>query len=320
MDLSSNVRHLLVVDCSENMPLKPPLWWEKAEDRIEWSYIRYQRQMENLEWLDDNTIPYLTMITGTEIFAEALGCQVYRPADNNPCAIPLVTNIHEVSKIRFPKVCDTRLIKLFDMADTLKARAGQDALLSFPDLQTPMDILALLWDKSDLLIQLYEEPGMVKELAHKIKGFLFEFLDLWISRYGPEFIAHYPDYYMSSGITISEDEIGIVSQEFYHEFFEEELRDLAERYGKIGVHCCADSQHQWDNFKRIPNLKLLNLVRPTDQLEEACQFFDGTAPLYIQDHLDLQAPPELHLAHHTYTATREQSLKIVDFFQQKYMV
>ena len=66
---------------------------------------------------------------------------------------------------------------------------------------------------------------------------------------------------MPSGITISEDEVGAVSAQMYREFFEDELNEFSERYGGIGVHCCADSAHQWENFKRIKGLKILNLCR-----------------------------------------------------------
>ena len=43
MDMSTNHNRLLVMDCSETMPMRPPLWWEKSEERIEWSYERYMR-------------------------------------------------------------------------------------------------------------------------------------------------------------------------------------------------------------------------------------------------------------------------------------
>ena len=315
MDLSSSTNRLLVVECMETMPPNPLLWWENADKRVDWAYERYMRQMEQTEWLDDNMIPFLSMMTGTEIFAEALGCRVYQPLDNKPCAIPLVMDETEVSKIRFPKLEDTRLSLLFEMADRLKDRAGKNALLSFPDLQTPMDILALVWDKSNLFLNMYENPELVKELSAKIKLFLFEFLDRWIERYGPEMIAHYPDYYMPSGVTISEDEIGAVSPEMYREFFEPELSELARRYGAVGVHCCADSMHQWENLQRIPNLKLLNLIRPDDQLLQSCDFFRTSTAQFITSDLDisgLHCPEEIHLAKYLYVGTKQQAIEAVE--------
>ena len=315
MNLSSTTNRLLVVECSETMPQPPLLWWENEQKRIDWAYERYMRQMEQMEWLDDNAIPFLSILTGTEIFAEAFGCQVHRPLDNKPCAMPFVTNAAEAAKVKVPRLEDTRLVTLFEMADRLRERAGKDALLNFPDVQTPMDILALIWDKSSLFLNLYENPELVKELSAQIKEFLFGFLDLWIQRYGPEMIAHYPDYYMPFGVTVSEDEIGAVSADMYQEFFEPELVEMACRYGAIGVHCCADSQHQWENLKGIPNLKLLNLIRPEDQLLESCAFFGSTTAQFITSDLDisgLEHPERIHLAKYLYLDTKKQALEAVE--------
>lgn len=150
-DVSSPVNRILVISYEEGMPVRPMLWWEKIADREEWAYCRYMKQMEDLSYIPDNTIPHLSMITGTEIFAEAFGCQVYKPDDNNPCAIPKIFNWEELKFIKKPKLENTRLVELFEMADRLRNRAGKSAVLSLPDVQTPMDIAALIWEKAIFL-------------------------------------------------------------------------------------------------------------------------------------------------------------------------
>ena len=97
-----------------------------------------------------------------------------------------------------------------------------------------------------------EEPEAVKELCCKTHELLTSFLDEWFRRYGKTFIAHHPDYYMPYGVTLSEDEAGSVSPEMFEEFFLPHLTALSERYGQIGIHCCANAMHQWENFKKIP--------------------------------------------------------------------
>jgi len=154
-DIKSPVSRILLTYCDENMPPCPLLWWENIKEREEWAYGKYMVQMDRLDKIHDNTIPFLSMLTGTEIFAEAFGCPVHKPSE-----------------------------------------------------------------------------------------FMFSFLDEWFRRYGSDFIAHHPDYYMPYGITLSEDEIGIINSDMYRTYFHQELCDFSARYGAIGIHSCADSQHQ----------------------------------------------------------------------------
>ena len=147
--------------------------------------------------------------------------------------------------------------------------------MGLPDIQSPMDISALIWNKNSFYIALLEEPAAVKELSGKVFDLLTAFLDEWFSRYGTEYIAHYPSYYMSGGMTLSEDEIGAIDTNMFDEFFYDELCELSDHYGGIGIHCCADAVHQWDNLKRIPNLRLLNLnVEP----ERALHYYADHVP------------------------------------------
>ena len=87
-------------------------------------------------------------------------------------------------------------------------------------------------------------------------------------------VAHYPDYFMDGGITVSEDEVGAVSAEMFAAFFRDELVALSSRYGGIGVHCCAHARHQWDHFKSLPGLRLPNLNQPHAVVAQAYDFFD----------------------------------------------
>lgn len=223
--------------------------------------------MARVGLIDDDSLPYLNMLTGTEIFAEAFGCEVHRPVDNKPFALPLVNDASEVSKLKVPRLGSCSLDYLFEMADELCAKAGAGALLRMVDLQSPMDIANLIWEKSSLLMALYESPEAVKELAFKVQCLLTEFFDEWFRRYGTGFIAHYPDYYMEGGVTFSVDEVGVISPGMFEEFFTPELEYFSKRYGGIGVHCCADARHQWGNFKGLKGLKLINLNKPPTRQE-----------------------------------------------------
>lgn len=254
---------------------------ENKNKRIEWSWQKYRQRMQQTEWLKDDYIPHLDLYTHTEIFAQAFGCKVCYQPDGAPFATHRIQNASEVKDIKVPDWSSTHLTDLFEIADELRKRAGSDAVVRLPDIQSPMDIAALIWDKNEFFPAMVLEPEAVKDLAAKVKELLVSFVDAWFARYGKNFIAHYPDYYMPVGFTLSEDEVGAVSEDMFEEFFLPELTELSNRYGGLGIHCCANSRHQWDNFKKIPNLKLLNICQPPSVTREAFQcFVDHTVQLH----------------------------------------
>jgi hypothetical protein len=278
LSMDGGPTHLFRVNYTPDDLPPPPPWPGRQAERVEWAWRTHERHLARTEWLEDDSLPCLYVRTGTEIFAEAFGCSVYRPEGDMPFALPAVHNAQEAARLRVPELGDSSLAQLFEMADELWQRAGGGALMKLPDVQSPMDIASLIWDKNSFYVALVEEPAAATELAAKVNELLTAFLDEWFARYGREYVAHYPDYYMHGGLTLSEDEIGAVSGEVFEELFLPELVELSERYGGIGVHCCADARHQWEGLKRVPGLRLLNLVQPEDELRDAFMFFADHVP------------------------------------------
>jgi len=262
-------------------PPRPALWPENRRERVEWIWQDYEAHLARAAWLDDDLVPSLNMLTGTEIFAEALGCAVHRPADNMPFAQPFIHSVADVGRVRVPALSSSTLAYLFEMADELYLRSGPAAVFRMVDIQSPMDIAALVLEKSAFYEALIEAPAAVLELADKARQLLTAFLDEWFRRYGSGFVAHYPDYYMPQGITLSEDEIGGVSADLFAKYFRPELESLAGRYGGIGLHCCAHARHQWPQLRELRGLRVLNICRPRDVAVAAYEYFsDVTAQMH----------------------------------------
>ncbi len=252
---------------------RPPLWPANKQQRIDWIMRNYDLMRQQAEWLHDDRIPHLDNLTGTEIFAEAFGCKVHRADGQMPFALPLVRTPAQADALQVPDVGNSTLAYLFEIADAVTERAGAGAAMRLVDIQSPMDIAALIWEKGELLIAMIEEPEAVKNLAQKACDLLIAFQDEWFNRYGTEYVAHYPDYYMEGGLTLSEDEVGIVNPDMFEEFFLPTLARLSEHFNGLGIHCCADSKHQWPGFAKIPQLRLLNICK---NAREAFDFFDNS--------------------------------------------
>lgn len=317
---------MIVVEYEGGVPARPHLWPSRKRERIEWVLRKYEDLCGRARWLNDDTVPYLDMLTGTEVFAEAFGCRVHRPEDDMPFARPLVRTAAEAARIRVPDLENSSLSLLFEIADEAREKAGGDAVLRLPDIQSPMDIAALIWDKNDFYAALREDPGAVKELAAKVYALLTAFLDKWFARYGRDFVAHFPANYMPQGLTLSEDEVGCVSPAAFREFFLPELSALSLRYGGLGMHCCANSRHQWDNFKALPGLRFLNLCQSGEVVDEAVRFF---ADFTAQEHFEAfstgryfggrpvwewpeMVPEGVHMVLNAGPRTREEALEVCE--------
>ena len=310
--------HIFIINYAPDNEAPPLPWRDLKDERIEWAWRQYERQLARVAWLRDDTVPYVHVRTGTEIFAEAFGCNVYFPDDNMPFALPLVHSAREAAQLKAPELSTSSLAYLFDMADELVKRAGNGALVQIVDIQSPMDIAALIWDKETFYPALIEAPEAVVELADKVKQLLTLFLDTWFARYGAEFIAHYPAYYMPVGITLSEDEVGAVSRRVFDRLFLPELTELSERYGGIGIHCCAHAKHQWEGFRHIPNLRLLNLNQPAGVLRESYPVFAGIPQMPIGDEEDApwdrpaRYPDGSRVVIQATAKTRDEALALAD--------
>lgn len=253
--------------------VRPWPYPQNKRERIAYALSVYRKQRERAEWLEDDRVPFLSPYTGTEIFAQAFGCQVHLSGDNMPFALPLVHSALEAAGLKVPDPFGA-LADVWEIAQALHS-AYPEAILALPDVQSPMDIAALIWEKSAFYAAMIEEPEAVLDLTEKIYELLTGFLDAWFKAFGSEFIAHYPDYYMPGGITLSEDEVGAISPAMFREFCLPHLNALSQRYGGIGLHCCADSRHQWSGFQTVRGLKTLNLVREPEVLAEAYGVFRG---------------------------------------------
>jgi hypothetical protein len=155
----SSLRHIVfIIRYAPELPIRPLPNPERRQERINWIWQNYEYHLKRMEWLEDDTIPYLDMLSGTEIFAEAFGCKVYRPEDNNPFALPCVQNAKEADALRVPSLDAPALALAFEMADELSRRAGPEALFRLVDLQSSMDVDALIWEKTDFYAAMLESP------------------------------------------------------------------------------------------------------------------------------------------------------------------
>jgi hypothetical protein len=280
-------RFLIIVDYPEKEATGRPLFWPSLEaERVEWMVRNYEALLRHVELVRDDSVPYLDNMTGTEVFAEACGCEVHRPSgmgvrgvwDNMPFALPFIHSAREAAALRVPALGACTLDLLLEMADAGRKLLGEDAVMRLVDVQSPLDIVALMWEKLDLYPALLDEPEAVRGLADKVMSLYTAFFDEWFRSFGRDFVAHFPVYYMPAGLSLSEDEVGAVGPELFDALFLPELAALSDRYGGLGMHCCADSRHQWEGFAKIPGLRMINIHKESLAVE-SLSYVAGRCPM-----------------------------------------
>lgn len=314
---------------TDKTPVRPELRPENKLQRIDWAKRKYEYEMEISRVLDDDYIPCLDVNTSTAIFPEAFGAKVHYPKGNNPFGLHFLSTPEQSRALQVPKLEDSTLMRYFDIADELYRFGGKDAILRVPDIQDPIGIAGILWDKAELLYTMLEDPECVFDLTDKIYTLLTAFLDEWFHRYGTRFGGHYPYYVMDGGISVSVDEVGLVSPELFRQFFADNLNKISDRYGGIGIHCCALSEHQFENFSKIRGLKLMNIYRPGPQRKRAYEIFKdicvqchgdfaGGTPIYIGPEEDGMVPNGSRVIYREPVASLDEARKKCDLYANRF--
>jgi hypothetical protein len=209
----------------------------------------------------DDAVPYVNLCGTTGFFAAAFGCAFHSYAHGgNPVARPLVTTAEEADALSRPTLEDGPIPRYFELAEKLAKRLGPDVPISVPDVQSPFGIAAIIWNKEDLLIALLETPEAVLRLVDKTHRLLADFLEALKRRLPNVNFVHCPYTWAPPelGCWLSEDEIGIISAEMFETFALGSLAALSEQFGGLMMHCCAAAQHQYDQWRKIPNLRAIN--------------------------------------------------------------
>ena len=323
-DMNSDERTVIQIYYAPDVPPRPWPWPDNEKERIEWGLRHYEGMVKAHEVIQDDQLPFLSAYTGTEIFAEAFGCKVHYPDDNMPFALPQIHSAEEVASLRRPSLSAPSLERPMRIAREMR-KTYPDALLNLPDIQSPFDIAALIWAKEDFYPALIEEPEAVEDLCGMIEEVLVSFLEAWFAEFGTDYIAHYPDIFMRKGMTLSEDEAGAISPAMFRQFCLPTLERLSDHFGGISVHCCADSERQWDNFAKIPNLHLLNLNRPDNILARGYNRFSRvTTQMHMRNLLGgdpeyyrlAPIPEEAHVVLYTSASNEDDARRKFDEMSQ----
>lgn len=247
-------------------------------DWVPWAVTTYRKQLENHERFHDDSVPYVNLNTNTGIFAAAFGCRLHvYDEPTNACALPHVDSPADADRLPEPSLDAPTLARIFELARLVRRELGPDVPISVPDIQSPFDIAALIWRKESLLLAMYDAPESVKRLVDMCLRLLKKFLVEFRRELGEVNYCHCPIAWAPPdlGCWLSEDEAGTVSVEMFDEFCLPPLVELSRTFGGLFMHCCATADHQYGEFRKIPQLRGLNRVFQAPGPKPAIDAFSG---------------------------------------------
>jgi hypothetical protein len=279
--------HAIILSCSDpQMPpglLDYPTGSEPVSQWVPWLLRDYERQIAWKEALDDDSVPHLRPATHTGVFAAAFGCEMHGFDGSNAAARPLVFTAEEADRLPLPDLDAPPIARVFELAQLLRERAGPDAPITVPDIQSPFDIAALVWNKEQMYMAMIENPDAVRRLVEKCHLLLKRFLTEFKRRFPECNLCHCPNVWTPPelGCSLSEDEVGCMSPRMFETFCLPTLTDLSETFGGLFMHCCANADRHYARFRKIPNLRGLNRVFQSPGPRPAIEAFAGETVLVM---------------------------------------
>lgn len=254
---------------------------------VPWIVDNYRRQLDVLEAAGDDSVPTAKLSTGTHIYAAAFGCPVHLFEESNSAALPLVRTAREADALPEPDIWKQPVLyRVFELGDLVRNELGTNFYFGPCDVQSGFDTACLIWNKQDFFMAMMDEEEapaaerLIQKCARLLKTFLLE-----LRREFPNMSpCHCPAAWAppERAPWLSNDECGAVNNETYRRFIQPELLDLAETFGGLGVHCCADAEHQFPLFNEVPGFYAFNRVPARRGWDPILEHFGGPeAPVHV---------------------------------------
>lgn len=157
--------------------------------------------------------------------------------------------IHSADELRhLPAPCS------FEQSDFARGLRGHGELcrrlnsehvyLRTPDLQGPMNTLAMLMDQEALMLALFDEPQSVHAALDQITDALIDCLSRYRSAVGAERVVGnvWPWVILpgGAGVGITQDYMPLLGADQYAEFELPRLKRIADSFGGVFIHCCGE--------------------------------------------------------------------------------
>jgi hypothetical protein len=261
--------------------------------------LQCRAELMALKWresidIDDDFVPHMQPQGGVSVFASAFGCDVQFFEHTLPWAHPLITANdppERVYAIEPPEVTAGQLGQMLEFTDHFVAESGGRYPIALTDTQGPLDTAYLVWESSSFMTAMYTNPKEVHHLMRLVTDLIIRYVKEQRSR-SPEFLpCHVPPAWLPDGrgVSISDDGLAVISARLYEEFCLPYVNELSEEFGGMLVHSCGNFVHQFDNLRKVRDLRGINFGATETPFEAVWEAFGGKTA--ILPHLGLNNDP-----------------------------
>ena len=211
------------------------------------------------QWASDGVFPHLQPWYGVGIYATAFGCHYIWQRGSAPQTRPLYTSAAEVRNITTPQPSDSREMQEVLQRIRWYRKVTHDRLpICLTDTQSPNDTASLILEASEFFAVSTLEPERLERLLNAVTDLIINFSEMQIkaiglnlSLPGHQMICH-PTW---SGVSISDDNMAMLSPRSYEVAALPYNSRLAEHFGGIALHSCGSIAHNIPIQLHVPNLQ-----------------------------------------------------------------
>ena len=210
----------------------------------------------------DYTYSFLEPWCGVGVYANIFGAHLHYFDHSAVQTTPRYLHAEEVQNIPEPDISKCELVQVVkDYIRYFREQTGDQLPIVLTDTQSPNDTASLILDPVELFMASITEPELIEDFLWKVTKVIGDFTEEQIELIGPCY--HGPGHQFPSdaalpGISLSDDNLAVISPESWIASARPYNDILARRFGGIALHSCGVFSHSMSELKASEDLNMLN--------------------------------------------------------------
>ena len=163
-----------------------------------------------------------------------------------------------------------------------------------PDLQSPIDVATMIFDYTQLIYAMVDEPAKVHALMRMITEAMIEACHVFAKETNDYALSAF-NWWLPRGIFLSDDLQAVLNPDLYREFAVPYNEMLAREFGGLALHSCGRTRHNFENLATTQGLLGFNTHETLNEVAAAIQdrtavILGGVAEVIAPNHPECKRP------------------------------